>query len=300
MILKPPALRPGDTLAVIAPAGPVRPSEIQPGMDLLRACGFEVISGEHLCDEQDYLAGRDADRLADLHAVLRDKEVKAVFCARGGYGTHRLLEKIDFRLFRRHPKILVGYSDITALHLAVLKRTGLVTFHGPMVKDLLGNGQKNFQCLLDLISRGRTPSVDLRHARVLRRGRAEGPLVGGNLSLITHLLGTRFMPDLKGTILLVEETGEALYRIDRMLTHLRLSGRLKGVSALVAGRFEECGEPVRIDELLLQAVADLNIPVLSGLPFGHGEENMALPLGLPAALDTGRLVLSMSGPAVAL
>jgi muramoyltetrapeptide carboxypeptidase len=297
--LKPPALKPGDTLAVIAPAGPVKPSEILPGLNLLKASGFEVVPGEHLFDQQGYLAGRDADRLADFHASLRDKEVKAVFCARGGYGTHRLLEKIDFRLLRRHPKILVGYSDITALHLAVRKRTGLVTFHGPMVKDLLRKGRNNLQSLLDLISRGRTPSVDLRRARVLRQGRAKGPLVGGNLSLITHLLGTRFMPDLKGAILLVEDTGEPLYRIDRMLAHLRLSGRLKGVSALLAGRFEECGEPDRIDELLLHAVADSDIPVMSGLPFGHGEENTALPMGLPSLLDTRKLVFSMTEPAVA-
>lgn len=299
MILKPPPLRPGDTIAVIAPAGPVNSAEIQPGMDLLTASGFEVVPGDHLYDHQDYLAGHDADRLADLHAMLRNQRVRAVICARGGYGIHRLLDRIDFRFFRKHPKILVGYSDITALLLSIHKKTGLVTFHGPMVKDLFKNGHRNLQALLDLISRGRTPSVDLAKAKVLKPGRAEGKLVGGNLSLITHLVGTRFMPDLKGAILFVEDKGEAPYRIDRMLTHLRLSGRLKGVSALLVGQFDDCGDPAQIDELFVDALGGQNIPIVSGLPFGHGEVNMALPIGLPATLDTGKLTLSLTEPAVA-
>jgi muramoyltetrapeptide carboxypeptidase len=299
MILKPPALRRGDAIAVIAPAGPVTPSEIQPGIDLLTTSGFDVITGEHLYDREDYLAGRDEDRLADLHTMLRNKRVKAVICARGGYGIHRLLAGIHFRLFRKHPKILAGYSDITALHLAVHRKTGLVTFHGPMVKDLFKNDQRNLLALLDIISHGRAPSLDLHETKVLKPGRAGGRLVGGNLSLMIHLLGTRFMPDLNGAILFVEDTGEALYRIDRMLTHLRLSGRLKGISALLAGQFDECGEPARIDELLLDAVGNLDIPVVSGLPFGHGEVNMTLPVGLPAILDTADLTLSLTEPAVA-
>ncbi|MEW6667507.1 MAG: LD-carboxypeptidase [Thermodesulfobacteriota bacterium] len=300
MILKPARLRPGDTIAVIAPAGPVTPSEIQPGMDLLIASGFEVITGEHLYDQQDYLAGRDEDRLADLHTALRNDRVRAVICARGGYGIHRLLNRIDFRLFRRHPKILAGYSDITALLLAVHRKTGLVTFHGPMIKDLVKNGRRNLQSLLDVISRGLAPSVDLQEAKVLKHGRAEGTLVGGNLSLLIHVLGTRFMPDLKGSILFVEDTGEALYRVDRMLTQLRLSGRLKGIAALLGGQFDQCGDPARIDELLLEAVGDQRVPVVGGLPFGHGEANITLPVGLPAVLDTGKRVLSSAAPAVIL
>lgn len=299
MILKPASLKPGNTVAVIAPAGPVDPAEIRPGMDLLTAAGFEVITGDHLYDQKDYLAGYDEDRLKDLHAVLRNKRVKAIFCARGGYGIHRLLGRIDFSLFKKHPKILAGYSDITALHLAVHRKTGLVTFHGPMVKDLFKNGHRNLQLLLDIVSRGRVPSVGLHEAKVLKPGRAEGWLVGGNLTLMIHLLGTRFMPDLKGAILFLEDKGEALYRIDRMLTHLRLSGRLKNIAALVAGQFDECGESARIDELLLEAVSGIDIPVVSRLPFGHGEVNMTLPVGLPAVLDTGKLALTLTEPAVA-
>jgi len=299
VILKPAALKPGDTVAVIAPAGPVSPSEIQPGIDLLTVSGFHVLTGDHLHDRQDYLAGHDTDRLEDLHAVLRDKSVRAVLCARGGYGIHRLLGRVDFRLFRKNPKILVGYSDITALLLAVQKRTGLVTFHGPMLKDLSKSGKRNFRALLDLISHGLTPTLDLGKAELLNPGRAEGRLLGGNLSLMTHLVGTRFMPDLKGAILFVEDRGEPSYRIDRMLAHLRLSGVLKGISALLAGRFEDCGERDVIDQLLLDAVRDPGIPVVSGLPFGHGKENITLPMGLPAVLETGNLTLSLTEPAVA-
>ncbi|MBN1103525.1 MAG: LD-carboxypeptidase [Deltaproteobacteria bacterium] len=298
MILKPAALKPGDTIAVIAPAGPVAPSELQPGIDLLTGSGFPVVTGDHLYDRQDYLAGSDTDRLEDLHGALRQKSVRAIFCARGGYGIHRLLGGIDYRLFRKNPKILVGYSDITALLLAVQKRTGLVTFHGPMVKDLMKGGKRNLRALLDLISRGLTPTLNLAKAEILNPGREEGKLLGGNLSLIAHLVGTRFMPDLKGAILFVEDRGEPLYRIDRMLAHLKLSGVLKGISALLAGRFEDCGEQERIDRLLLDAVGDLGVPVVSGLPFGHGEKNMPLPVGHLSVLDTGTRTLSFTEPAV--
>jgi muramoyltetrapeptide carboxypeptidase len=293
VIVKPPRLRQGDAIGVIAPAGPVTPAEVQPGIELLRSLGFEVVPAAHLYDRQEYLAGEDALRLQDLHEMLRNEDVRAIFCARGGYGTLRLLQRIDFKLFRRWPKILAGYSDITALHLAVHKKTGLVTFHGPMVKDLTKNGNQNLHSLLDLVGSDQPVSLNLSEGSVLKPGKAVGRLLGGNLSLVSHLAGTPFMPDLKGAILFIEEKGEALYRVDRMLTHLRLSGLLKGLSGLLAGEFEDCGEISSVNDLLMDVLSDVDIPVVSGIPFGHGEVNISLPIGLQAVLDTETLTLSL-------
>lgn len=298
MILKPLRLTPGDTIAVIAPAGPVIPSEILPAKERLEALGFHVVLGNSLYENRSYLAGSDQARLKDLLDAFRDTTVKAILCARGGYGALRLLPEIDLDLIRANPKILVGYSDITALLLCLSGRTGLVSFHGPMARDLLKNQGNNLQYLLGLLS-GTSPNGDqMRGVRVLKPGKCRGRLVGGNLSLLCHMAGTPYMPKWRQCVLFLEDKGEASYRIDRMLTHLRLSGFLKGIAGLAAGEFAECGEPLQIDELLLDAVGDLDIPVVSGFPFGHGEENLTLPLGMPAVLDTDRLTLTWAGSPV--
>jgi len=291
--LKPPPLRPGNEIAIIAPAGPVTQSELQPSLDLLRSTGYKVTISPNVFQKKDYLAGDDDARLEDLHSVFQDENVKAVFCARGGYGTPRLLDKIDYELIRRNPKILVGYSDITALLFAIYSETGLVTFHGPMVKDLSGNSGKNLDSLLGLVSSREPLKLDLSGGMALNRGRGRGILLGGNLSLISNLTGTPFMPPLKGVILFIEERGEPLYRIDRMLTHLRLGGLLDDLAGLMAGRFEDCGDISDIDRLLMDITSDLDIPVFSGLPVGHGMENVTLPLGVRANLDADGMTLSV-------
>lgn len=291
MNVKPHRLKPGDTIAVIAPAGPVDPAEMLPGLEHLQSMGYTVLAAPHLYERKGYLAGDDRVRLDDLHAAFRDPHVNAVICARGGYGTHRLLPKIRYSFIRKNPKILVGYSDITALLLSVYKKTGLITFHGPMIRECSKKQTTNLDGLIRMISSAEPFGVDLKGADVLKEGRAEGRLIGGNLSLISHLVGTRHLPDPRGAILFLEDIGEPLYRIDRMLTHLRLCGFLKKLSGIVAGRFEECGDSTEISGLLLDAVSDLRIPVLSRAPFGHGQENQPLPIGIQAILDTRRMTL---------
>jgi muramoyltetrapeptide carboxypeptidase len=298
VILKPRRLRPGDTIAVIAPAGPVDPQEMLPGLEQLEAMGYRVLPAPHLYERKEYLAGEDQVRLEDLHAAFLNPEVRAVFCARGGYGTLRLLPRIRFSTLRRNPKILVGYSDITSLLLAVYKRTGLVTFHGPMIRECSTKGGVNLDAMIRRVSSEGPLGLDLEGAEVLRKGKAEGRLIGGNLSLLSHLVGTRYLPDPKGAILFLEDLGEPLYRIDRMITHLKLCGFLKGLAGIVAGRFEDCGDPSPIEKLLLEAVSDLGIPVLGRAPFGHGEKNRALPIGIRAALDTGAMTLTWDEPPV--
>ncbi len=291
--IKPPRLEPGDHIGVISPAGPVSELELESGLKILESFGFRVRLASHVYSRQDYLAGDDEARLGDLHDMLQDQEVKAVFCARGGYGSLRLLAKIHYDLIRENPKIIVGYSDITALLTAIHVKTGLVTFHGPMVRELGSRDQGNWEGLLRLISTNEPAKFDLQDGSVLIQGRARGPLIGGNLSLICHLLGTPFMPPLDGCILFVEDKDEPLYRLDRMLTHLGLSGQLSGISGLIAGQFQECGDMSAINRLLMEIVSGLDIPLAAGLPIGHGSKNLALPLGLTADFDTHLMTLEV-------
>ena len=297
-LIKPPRLRPGDLIGIISPAGPVDESELQPDLELLESSGFRIHIAPHVYDRQGYLAGDDEARLSDLHGMFQDRKTKAIFCARGGYGTLRLLDKIDYDLIRENPKIIVGYSDITALLMAINKETGLITFHGPMVRGLSALHDNSRESLFRLISSNQPVSFSPMAGNPLIVGRATGPLIGGNLSLICHLIGTPFLPSLEGSLLFIEDKGEPLYRIDRMLTHLALAGQLKGIAGLIGGEFIKCGDPSAVDDLLNTAASELEIPLITGFPIGHGLKNRALPLGIPARLDADSMTLSTLEPCV--
>ncbi|MBL7175968.1 MAG: LD-carboxypeptidase [Desulfobacteraceae bacterium] len=292
MSVKPQRLRQGHEIGIIAPAGPVNQSEIQPAIDLLVSAGYGVVLASHLFHRDGYTAGDDDARLEDLHSMFHNEDVRVIFCARGGYGTLRLLDRIDYDLIRSSPKIFVGYSDITALLLAIYKKTGLITFHGPVVKEFTKNSNRNLNLFFDLVSSKEVLRLDLSGGTALLPGKTRGNLLGGNLSLITRLIGTPFMPSMRGALLFIEETGEPLYRVDRMLTHLKLSGLLNEVAGLITGRFIDCGDISDINHLITDTVSDFDFPVVSGLPVGHGTENVTLPLGLQADLDTDHMTLS--------
>jgi muramoyltetrapeptide carboxypeptidase len=291
-VIKPPRLKKGDHIGVVSPAGPVQESDLKQGLDILEQAGFRVRLGPHIYDRIGYLAGTDKDRLSDLNAMLENDEIKAVFCGRGGYGSMRILDRIRYDLIVKNPKILVGYSDITALLMAVYVKTGMVAFHGPMVRTLALADQGNWQSLIRLLTSDGPVSMDLSGCSILAPGRATGPLIGGNLSLLCHLLGTRFMPSLDGCILFIEDTEEPLYRLDRMLTHLSLSRVLDGISGIIAGGFEGCSDVSQINTLLSDIASALDIPLVADFPLGHGEKNIALPIGMTACLDTGLLTLT--------
>jgi muramoyltetrapeptide carboxypeptidase len=290
--VKPHRLRQGHEVGIIAPAGPVHQSEIRPAIDLLVSAGYRVVLASHLFHRDGYMAGDDDSRLEDIHSMFHNEDIRVIFCARGGYGTLRLLDRIDYDLIRSNPKIFVGYSDITALLLAIYKKTGLITFHGPVVKEFTKNSNRNLNLFFDLVSSKEALRLDMSGGAVLLPGKTRGNLLGGNLSLITRLIGTPFMPSMKGALLFVEETGEPLYRVDRMLTHLRLSGLLDEVVGLIAGRFIDCGDMSEINNVITNTVSDFGFPVISGLPVGHGTENVTLPIGLQADLDTDHMSLS--------
>ena len=294
MTIKPQHLEPGDRIGIIAPAGPVDRDEIQPAIDLIKQKGYQTLISRNLYKKKGYLAGSDDARLDDLLSMFSNKSVKAIFCARGGYGTIRLLDKIDYDLIKKNPKIIAGYSDITALLFAIFRNTGLVTFHGPVLRDLVRGRKNNLNDLLKLLSSKTPHELDLSEGAVIKEGHAGGILMGGNLSLICSLAGTPFMPGMKGVILFIEDKGEPLYRIDRMLSQLKLAGIIEGLSGLIAGSFTNCGDIKDINSILRDIASGTGIPVVSGLPVGHDRKNKAIPLGIHADLDTKGRRLSFS------
>ena len=295
-MIKPSRLKPGDAVGIVSPAGPVDRSDVMADLHLLKTSGYTVHVAPHVYDRRGYLAGSDRDRLGDLEGMFLNREIKAIFCSRGGYGSLRLLNRINYDLIRENPKILVGYSDITALLAAVYEKTGLITFHGPMVKGFASLSENTRRNLFQIIS-SRQPAR-FTGGYPLCHGKGTGPIKGGNLSLICRLLGTPFMPDLDGSILFMEDRGEAPYRLDRMLTHLALSGRLERIKGLITGQFMDCGDPADIDNIIKERFTPMNIPVAAGFPLGHGPDNTTLPLGVPAQLDTDVMTLSLLESAV--
>ncbi len=287
-------LSPGDRILVVAPgSAPLDPDRLARGLDTLRARGFQV---ELLRDDfsaHGYLAGTDAVRLDEFNSALADKEARAIFCVRGGYGALRLLPGLDYDAARRHPKLLVGYSDITALHLALWARARVPGLSGPMVAVEWDEPDPGSEALFWALARGEgvgplcAPSGESLEG--LRDGHAEGVLLGGNLSLVTRLIGTPYLPDLTGAILFLEEVGEEPYRIDGLLAHLRLSGILGRLGGLVLGSFTEW-EPqhtrpfLPLDAVIESYVAPLDIPVARGLSYGHFPVKNTVPVGVQARL----------------
>lgn len=293
-----PALPIEGLIGVIAPAGPA-PLDTEKATQWMRARGHELRIFPGVYEKNDYLAGSDDTRLNDLHAAFSDPEVKAIICLRGGYGTPRLLDRIDFNLLKSNPKPFVGYSDITALHLAISRYAGFVTFHGPLLNaDLLGDKEPSTITSFFSLLRGQLKAGDvLSHPAAyplttVEPGIAHGRLLGGNLSMIAATMGTPYEIDAEGVILLVEDVNEPLYRIDRLLTQLRLAGTLAKLRGVLVG--DVAGVDVEaLNRLFKQTFAPLRIPVLSGWRSGHCDPNLTLPMGALVTLDAGekRLVL---------
>jgi muramoyltetrapeptide carboxypeptidase len=281
----------------MSPGFGVRARSLRAGVRRLEALGFRVRLGPHALDRDGYLAGPDEARAADLNALIDDREVRAIWFARGGYGSARLLDRIRWSRLRRAPKTLIGYSDATALFAAALARTGCPCLYGPVVTELADDGAYHLPSLRRALG-GRPVALRFARRRILRPGRAAGRILGGNLSVLTRLLGTRYAPRLKGSILLVEDVGEPAYRLDRMLSHLRLSGVLAGVAGVAVGSFQPVarrsflGDRPVVD-LLRETFEPLGVPVVVGLPVGHLRGKRTLPLGSAARLDTaeGRLTI---------
>jgi len=295
--IRPPRLKPGDTIGIVAPAGPFERRLFSQGLSTLESMGFQIRAPDEIFEKTGYLAGDDVHRAALVNRLFKDPGIDAIICARGGYGSMRILPRLDFDAIKKNPKIFMGFSDITALLTTISQRSGLVSFHGPVVTTLAGALKNTRNSLLAAISSATPLEVRAASGVVIQAGRAQGPVIGGNLTTLCHLLGTPYQPGFKNHILLLEDQGEALYRIDRMVFQMKLAGCFEGIAGLVLGSFEGCGSLDGVFQVFETHFKDLPAPILAGIDVGHGKQNLTIPFGLDATLDAGKQLLSFSQPA---
>jgi muramoyltetrapeptide carboxypeptidase len=301
--IKPPALRRGDRVAIVAPASSFSRSDFEAGCDVLRAIGYEPVFSESIFDRDLYFAGSAERRARELEEMFARDDVQAIICARGGYGSNYLLPLLDINKIAAHPKIFVGYSDLTSLMTYFYDAAGLVTFHGPMVaKDFAkDNGVHSDSWKIAL---GESERVGFNffgdsEPRPLVEGTAEGILYGGCLSMLVASLGTPYEIHTEGTILFIEDVATKPYQIDRMLMQLKLAGKLSGMRGIVFGEMLDCAQPgdqrYTLEEVVMRIVGDLKVPVAFGLRSGHvSRANITLPMGVNARLDVGASTVSLT------
>ncbi len=314
-LIKPPRLQKGDVVGLIAPGGYTSDASIQKAVKNIEALGFRVKLGNYLRDVWGNYGGTVAARIADLHGMFRDPDVKAIWAIRGGSGCISLLKHLDFELIRKHPKILLGYSDITALHLAIHRHAGVVSFHGPVASSTPSDYSNEHMLAVLMDPRERyTIPMSLENARravqephfgvrTVHGGVATGPLMGGNLSLVAALAGTPYAADIKDSLLFIEEVNEEPYRIDRWMTQLDLAGGLDRAAGVMIGICENCGPQGNGSSLTLDETWDvhlqpLHVPAVTGYSFGHIRNQFTMPVGVRATLDTERQTLTLLEPAV--
>ena len=315
-MIKPKAIKPFDTIGIIAPGTAVSdPEDLAKANEMLTHFELKAKWGANLAKGTGYKSRSIKERIEDLHSMFTDKEISAVICIRGGYGSAQLLPHIDYKLIRQNPKVFLGYSDITAMHLAITKFSGLVTYHGPVILSAFsGFTEENFKKVLFLTKpigelKNHTAKSNFRTVhptRTIVPGKAKGNMTGGNLSLISSLMGTPYEIETDGKILLLEDVGEEPYRIDRMLTQLNLSGKLKKAAGVIIGECAGCNseglQPSKVwdysfGEILDRQLGELKIPVFSGLTFGHTSDQLTIPFGIEAEMDSekGTLTINEAG-----
>ncbi len=295
--IRPPRLKPGDTIGIVAPASPFDQDIFNQGLNILKSMGFRTVVPDEVFEKNGYLAGSDAHRAKLVARFFKDPSVNAIVCAKGGFGCLRILPLLDFDVMRENPKVFIGHSDITALLAAITAKSGLVTFHGPVVTTLAEAPEFTRHSMLAAISTDTHLEVTPGNAVTIKSGRAQNPVIGGNLTTLCHLLGTPFEPRFDNHILLLEDRGEAHYRIDRMLSQMKLAGCFEGIAGLVLGSFEECGALDGIFQIFEEHFRDIGVPILAGFDVGHGKQNTTIPFGVDATLDTDKQSLSFDQPA---
>jgi muramoyltetrapeptide carboxypeptidase len=316
-VIKPKRLSPGDTVALVSPANATfNTVDLQIARESLEALGFKVRQSEHMMERHGYLAGQDKARAEDINKAFADKSVACVHAIRGGWGSARLLPHLDFDAIRRNPKVLIGYSDITALLVSVYAKTGLITFHGPIglgrwdpfsldyYKRVLVNGEQVAFTNKQGISAERNSLTQVEYrTQVITPGRARGRLVGGNLTVLTAILGSPYVPEWDDTILFLEDVGEGYYRIDRMLTQLKLAGVLGKIKGFVFGGCSECGPgegfgALTLEEIFADHIRPLGVPAWQGAMIGHAQPQWTLPVGAQVEIDAGAGTIAMLEAAV--
>jgi len=286
--IRPPCLKPGDTIGIVAPAGPFDPEKFVRGKAVLETMGFRIFYDESIFQQHGFLAGTDAQRADQMNRLFADPSVQAIVCARGGYGSMRILPLLDYQTIQLHPKIFMGFSDVSALLTMLYEQCGLVTFHGPMVTSLAGATEKTISAMKTALTSDGPLELVPEEGKTIKPGISSGILCGGNLTTLCHLVGTPYATNFKGKILLLEDVGEMTYRIDRMLTQMKLAGCFNGMAGLILGAFKKCGQLNEIVEIFGNIFHDADIPILAGFDIGHGETNLTVPLGQDATLDAGK------------
>lgn len=290
-LIKPPRLKEGATLGLVAPASPIYdPAQFDEMLVTLEGLGYNLKLGEHVRDRNGYLAGKDEDRAQDLMDMFTDDSVDGILCVRGGWGCNRILPLLDFKVIKKNPKVFAGFSDITSLHMAILKKTGLITFHGPVGKSewnsfTLNSWNKVVKAGSEF--RYTIPEDDVNNFTITK-GKATGKLLGGNLSVLVSLIGSDYLPDFKDAILYLEDVGEDVYRIDRMLTQLKLSGILDEINGFVFGKCTDCdagSNSLSLKEVFADHISLLDIPAFYGAMISHESKNVTLPVGVQAGIS---------------
>ncbi|NNG26709.1 MAG: LD-carboxypeptidase [Ignavibacteriaceae bacterium] len=314
-IIKPPKLKEGDKLGLITPGSYISVEEKEKSIKNLKELGFEVEFSDKLMLMNGYFSGNDKERADDINEMFERDDIKGIVCARGGYGCVRTLKQIDYEIVRRNPKVLIGYSDVTALLYGIYKKTGLITFHGPVGISSYNNFSKKYfnQVLtkpteeLELTSSSSGNNENIYGTTTIISGTASGELVGGNLSIVVSLIGTEYDIDTKGKIIFLEEYIEEPYRIDRMLTQMIQAGKLSEAAGVALGIFRKCeskeenpsfSNSFTLMEVLKDRLSDLKIPVVYGLSFGHVKDKFTIPFGINAELDADNYKLKLLETAV--
>ena len=312
MILqKPKKLNKKDVIGIISPASsPDEFSRVEKGVKYLESLGYRVKIGANVGKNHGYLAGTDKERVDDLHEMFKDKDIKAIFTLRGGYGAFRLLDKIDYRLIKNNPKIFVGYSEITSLQMAFFEKAGLMTYAGPMVAvdfydEVSHYTNEHFWATITSNKKlGKLKFPENQKLPFLQKGIASGRLIGGNLAVFAALLGTDYFPNLTGKILMIEDIGELPYRVDRMLNQLRLSGTFKKIKGIILGRFVDCHEhdpnkkTLTLGEVISEYIGTLKIPSIYTFPHGHIKDFVTIPFGLKVNLNAAKGTVEFTEGAV--
>lgn len=306
---KPKALKLGDTIGLVAPSSPTTKENVEKARMKLIEMGFKVKMGKSPYEAYGYLSGTDEIRSNDINNMFSDNEVDGIICLRGGYGTPRILDLIDYDIIKNNPKVFVGYSDITALHIAFNQNSNLVTYHGPMAtSDIMGDFSKFskdslFKAIMNTEPIGLISNPEGEEIITINGGVAEGSIIGGNLSLIVDTIGTPYEIDLKGKILLIEEIGEDLYKMDRMINQLRLSGKLREVEGIILGDFNNCEtckhpETLTLENIFNDHIKPMGKPTIYNLKTGHCNPMITLPFGVRARLDADNKELAILESAV--
>ena len=294
----PSALKAGDTLGIVAPASPFDQPSFAAGVRVLETMGFNLSIPDDIFRKVGYLAGSDQHRAELLAQLFSDPDIDGIICARGGYGAMRILPLLDADTIALHPKIFVGFSDITVLLGFLVQSCRMVAFHGPTVTSLGKDDPATRHRLFSALTQSAPLSLAATQPQVILAGKATGHFLCGNLTLFSHLIGTPFQADFRGSILLIEDHGEVPYRIDRMLTQMVQAGAFDGLNGLALGGFSNCGSAEAVRHIVADRLGGLTIPMLAGFDVGHQAVNMTLPVGLPVELDTHAGTLIFQGPAV--